>query len=70
MASYKIEALRARFADESMEWTRPHVKALIEQIEELTKQRDEGWDAFNALRKRVAEEKYSGMTQPIRATDS
>lgn len=64
---YKIGALRARFADESMPWTRAHVEALIDQIEQLTKQRDEGWNNFYALRKRVAEEKYPGMTDVVHA---
>lgn len=65
--SFTVGALRARFADESMPWTRPHVESLINQIAALTKQRDEGWDNFYRLRKQVAEEKYPGMTQPVRA---
>lgn len=65
--SFTVGALRARFADESMPWTRPHVESLINQLAELTKQRDEGWDNFYRLRKRVAEEKYPGMTTPVRA---
>lgn len=59
--------LRARFADEDMPWTRPHVLELINEIERLTEQRDEGWDHFYALRKRVAEHQYPGMTDVVRA---
>lgn len=65
--SYTVGALRARFADESMPWTRPHVESLINQIAELTKQRDEGWTNFYLLRKRVGEQQYPGMTEVVRA---
>ncbi len=67
--SFTVAALRARFADESMPWTRPHVENLINHIAELTKQRDEGWANFYALRKQVAEERYPGMTGVVRALD-
>lgn len=67
MNSLQLDFLKARFADESMPWTRPHVEALIKQIEELMKQRDEGWKNFYALRKQVAEEKYPGMTGVVTA---
>lgn len=59
--------LRARLADPDMPWTRSHVEDLINQIETLTKQRDEGWDAFYKLRKAVGEERYPGMTGKVRA---
>lgn len=39
--SYIVEALRARFADESMPWSRAFIKSLIDQIDILTQQRDE-----------------------------
>jgi hypothetical protein len=68
--SFAVSALRARFADESMPWTRPHVESLINQIAELTKQRDEGWSNFYALRKQVAEERYPGMTGVVRAHET
>jgi hypothetical protein len=67
--SFKVEALRARFADKSMPWTRAHVESLINQIAELTKQRDEGWKNYYTLRKQVAEERYPGMTGVVRALD-
>jgi len=40
------------------------------EIERLTKQRDEGWDAFYKLRKNVAEAKYPGMTGVVRALEA
>lgn len=67
---FTVAALRARFADESMPWTRPHVESLISQIAELTKQRDEGWNNFYALRKQVAAERYPGMTASIHAHET
>lgn len=69
-SKYGVGALRARLADESMPWTRPHIESLIEQIETLTKQRDEGWQAFYKLRKTVAEEKYPGMTGTVHAHET
>lgn len=42
---------------------------LINEIERLTKQRDEGWDNFYAVRKRIAEQQYPGMTKPVRADE-
>lgn len=68
--SFKIGALRARLADTSMRWSRSHIEGLINQIAELTKQRDEGWNNFYALRKQVAEEKYPGMTGIVRAHET
>lgn len=68
--SFMVGALRTRFADESMPWTRPHVESLINQIAELTKQRDEGWNNFYALRKQVAEERYPGLTGAVRAHET
>lgn len=66
--SNTVAFLKARFADESMPWPRPHIESLIEQIDTLTKQRDEGWQAFNNLRKQVGEDRYPGMTSTVRPT--
>ena len=66
-SNHRLAYLKARFADETMAWTRWHVEELINDIERLMKQRDEGWDAFYKLRKSVAEEKYPGMTGVVRA---
>lgn len=65
-ASNTVAFLKARFADEGMPWSRPHIESLIEQIDKLTKQRDEGCQAFNNLRKQVGEDRYPGMTAPVR----
>ncbi len=67
--NYKIGALRARFADETMPWTRAHIEGLIDQIEQLTQQRDEGWKNFYVLRKRMADERYPGMTAIVNALE-
>ncbi len=68
-SNYQVNALRARLANKDMRWSRAHVEGLINQLEQLTKQRDEGWGNFYKLRKQVAEERYPGMTAPVRAPD-